>query len=254
MATFGASNTTTITFSSATFFISTIQPAPARLHIHSTLGPTPLEIDGTGIVNNSLNRLTLSNSGPGGTFFRRNASTAGDTIINNTSTGFTEFAGTSTAGTALIVLNSTGAATTFFKVETSTAGSRDDHHSIRARSRSLTMRARWMNRDDATVITNSGGTTLFQNTASAPAGRNSSPTLAASSIFPPVFHRNDGWLDRGGGETTFSGSKSSHRRLERISQHRRQRSSPSRMEGLAAGRAARLSRKVGTGTLDPFRQ
>jgi hypothetical protein len=136
-ATFGASNTTTITFSSATF-ISTIQLNAGAPAYTFDIGPNSLEIDGTGIVNNSLNRLTLSNSGPGGTFFV-NASTAGDTIINNTSTGFTEFAGTSTAGTALIT-NSTGA-TTFF-VETSTAGA-------------------------ATITTNSGSFTEFNDASTA---------------------------------------------------------------------------------------
>ena len=156
-ATFGASNTTTITFSSATF-ISTIQLSAGAPAYTFDIGPNSLEIDGTGIVNNSLNRLTLSNSGPGGTFFV-NASTAGDTIINNTSTGFTEFAGTSTAGTALIT-NSTGA-TTFF-VETSTAGAA----TITTNSGSFTEFNDASTAGDATVITNSGGTTLFQNTAS----------------------------------------------------------------------------------------
>ena len=156
-ATFGASNTTTITFSSATF-ISTIQLNAGAPAYTFDIGPNSLEIDGTGIINNSLNRLTLSNSGPGGTFFV-NASTAGDTIINNTSTGFTEFAGTSTAGTALIT-NSTGA-TTFF-VETSTAGAA----TITTNSGSFTEFNDASTAGDATAITNSGGTTLFQNTAS----------------------------------------------------------------------------------------
>jgi autotransporter-associated beta strand protein len=156
-ATFGASNTTTITFSSATF-IGTIQLNAGAPTYTFDIGPNFLEIDGTGIVNNSSNRLTLSNSGPEGTFFV-NASTAGDTIINNTSTGFTEFAGTSTAGTALIT-NSTGA-TTFF-VETSTAGAA----TITTNSGSFTEFNDASTAGDATVITNSGGTTLFQNTAS----------------------------------------------------------------------------------------
>ena len=156
-ATFGASNTTTLTFSSGTF-IGTIQLNAGAPGYTFDVGPNFLEVDGTGIVNNSSNRLTLSNSGPEGTFFV-NASTAGDTIIRNTSTGFTEFAGTSTAGTAFIT-NSTGA-TTFF-VETSTAGAA----TITTNSGSFTEFNDASTAGDATVITNSGGTTLFQNTGS----------------------------------------------------------------------------------------
>ena len=105
-ATFGASNTTSLTFSSVDTIIGSMQfnaGAPA----YSFAVSSALEFNGAGIVNNSANAPAINNAGGGGTFFE-NASTAGNAIITTNGSGsFVEFANASTAGSASIT-NSTG--------------------------------------------------------------------------------------------------------------------------------------------------
>ena len=156
-AIFDASNRTTISFSSGTF-VGALQFNAGAPAYSFDISSTFLEIDGTGIINNSSNRPTLTNTGTStGTFFA-NTSTAGNAIIVNQSAGFTEFANSSTAGTATITNNS--GSTTFF-VDTSSAG----NATITTNSGAFTEFNNSSTAGAATVITNSGGITAFQNTA-----------------------------------------------------------------------------------------
>ena len=120
-AIFGASNTTTITFSSGAD-IGTIQLNAGAPAYTFDISNSALVITGTGIVNNSSNSPTLNNIGPEGTFFL-GTSTADNAIIINQaqSGGFTEFANSSTAGNATITATGSGTGATFF-VDTATAG------------------------------------------------------------------------------------------------------------------------------------
>jgi outer membrane autotransporter protein len=123
-ATFGLSNTTTITFSAVTA-VGTLQfntGAPA--YTFDISSGTALLINGTGIVNNSSNSPTLSSSA----LIVFLGVTAGNAIIINF--GLTEFSSMSTAGNATITTNSGGVT---FITDISTGG-------------------------DARFITNAGGT------------------------------------------------------------------------------------------------
>ena len=173
-AIFGTSNTITLKFSEDTFIGKILLNDDANAYTFD-IASNFLAIDGTGIVNNSSNSLTLSNSGPSGTFFE-NASTAGNTStkINNISGGFTEFADTSSAGSALIT-NSGGGTTpaaTFF-VGASTA----DHSTIINADGGVTQFGGTSSEDGSDLctgctagfasITNNGGTTFFLTTSNA---------------------------------------------------------------------------------------
>jgi autotransporter-associated beta strand protein len=147
IATFGASNTTTITIDFLAYTgntggatVSTLQfnlGAPAYsfyVYINTNL-------TGTGIINNSSNSPTFIIAGAGNLHFE-NSSTAGNAIINNAaaplgSPGYTAFENTSTAGNATITTNNGGF--TYFE-DSSTAG-------------------------NAVITTNNGGSTVFVNAA-----------------------------------------------------------------------------------------
>jgi autotransporter-associated beta strand protein len=200
-ASFGASNTTSLTFSLPDTIIGSMQfngGAPA----YSFAVSTALEITGNGVLNNSSNAPTVNNSGGGGTFFE-NASTAGNATITNSGAGsFVEFSNTSTAGTANIN-NNTGGNTFFINAstaataiitnngagsftefgDTSTAGSATIINSngsstfftgsatagaanITTNSGSVLEFNNSSTAGNAVVITNGGGITAFQNTAS----------------------------------------------------------------------------------------
>ena len=160
-AIFGASNTTSITFSTDTA-VGTLQFDAGAPAYSFELSSNSLELTGTGIVNNSSNVTTINNTGPGGTFFL-NSSTAGNAAITNnvTNGGSVEFANTSTAGNATITNNGSGPGATFF-VDTSTAG----NATITNNGGAFVEFNDSSNAGSATVTTNSGSTTLFQNTAS----------------------------------------------------------------------------------------
>ena len=217
----------------AVTFISTIHLSAGAPAYTFDIGPL-MEIDGTSIeINNSLNRLTLSNSGPGGTFFV-NASTAGVAVINNTSTGFTESRGYEHK----LALRSspTVPARPRFSLKRALLGPRRSPPT-RARSRSLTMRARPATPPLSPTLAGP----LSSKTRRRAARRNSSPTLAASSIFPSCLPPERRPARSRGRETTFSARKLSPS-ARTISAPTSAESSP--MEGLAAGRAARLSKWV----------
>jgi autotransporter-associated beta strand protein len=180
-ATFGASNTTSLTFSSNATTIGTLQfqaGAPA----YTFTVTNALDITGTGIVNNSSGALIIddfNNSHNFGTFFQ-NGSTAANAIINNTA-GYIEFAQSSTAACATITNTAQGAA---FFVNTSTAGNANittngantftefsdastaSNAIITAGNGGTIFFLDSSTADNATVTTNAGGTTAIQNTAS----------------------------------------------------------------------------------------
>jgi outer membrane autotransporter protein len=108
-ASFGASATTSLTFSATTTNINTLQfgaGAPAyTFTINQVVAGQTLNISGTGIVNNSSFAPTFTISGINapviGVLNFNNSSTAGNAIINN-SGGLVSFNNTSSAGTANI--------------------------------------------------------------------------------------------------------------------------------------------------------
>ena len=105
-ASFGASTRTTLTFSSSTS-INTIQlNAGAPAYTFSVTGANELDINGSGIINNSSNAPTFSASG-GSASMLFNAGTAGNAIINNTGSRFV-FSNSSSAGAANITNSSGG--------------------------------------------------------------------------------------------------------------------------------------------------
>jgi len=135
-ATFGASNTTTITFSGLHTSVGTLQFNAGAPAYSFNLSGFALTITGTGIVNNSSNRPTFTTTNGGGTEFV-NTSTAGTAIITTNIGALTFFHDSSTAGSATIT-NNFDAATVF--VNTSTAGT-------------------------ATITTNDGGGTFFNDSS-----------------------------------------------------------------------------------------
>jgi fibronectin-binding autotransporter adhesin len=103
IASFGASNTTSLTFSTSTT-VDTFQFNPGAPAYSFGLNGHFLEFTGAGIVNNSSNAPTINAFG----FLQfDNNATAGNAIINNTP-GSTSFSGFSTAGTATITTSGGG--------------------------------------------------------------------------------------------------------------------------------------------------
>ncbi|MBV9875395.1 MAG: autotransporter domain-containing protein [Verrucomicrobia bacterium] len=157
-AIFAASNTTNITFSADTS-VGAFQfnaGAPAYSFSISPNATNHLHFTGAGIVNNSSNLPTLTNTG-NEIFFVSNSS-AGNAIIVNQSAGQLEFENNSNAGTATITNNS-GSDTIF--VSGSSAGSA----TITINSGAFTEFQDSSTANNATVITNSGGTTGIEDTA-----------------------------------------------------------------------------------------
>ena len=152
-ATFGASNTTTITFSNDAS-VGTLQfnaAAPAysfRISNFSTL-----TISGVGIVNNSSNSPTFSApGGSSGSLSFAGGSMAGNaTIVEDSNLG-TDFFNTSSAGNAAITTNG---AHTFFN-DASTAG-----NAAITINNGLTAFFDSSTAGSATITSNSGGTDFF---------------------------------------------------------------------------------------------
>jgi autotransporter-associated beta strand protein len=159
-AIFGASNTTSLTFSAADTVIGSMQfnaGAPA----YSFAVSSALEFNGAGIVNNSANAPIINNSGGGHTFFE-NASTAGNAIITTNGAGSAvEFANASMAGSASIT-NSTGGGAFF--VNTSTAG---NAAIVNNGSGSLTEFSDTSTAGSASITNSTGGGAFFVNTSTA---------------------------------------------------------------------------------------
>ena len=121
IATFNASNLTTITFSIATF-VNTLQfdvAAPA----YSFNLTNDLTLNGTGILDNSVHPPTFATNARFIQF--SNTSTAGDAVIAINPGGITDFENATTAGSASIT---NAGLTEFFNV--STAGNATNHHQL----------------------------------------------------------------------------------------------------------------------------
>src|SRR5271165_3994577 len=208
-ATFGASNTTTITFSGLHTSVGTLQFNAGAPAYSFNLSGFALTITGTGIVNNSSNRPTFTNANGGGTEFV-NTSTAGTATITNNIGSLTFFYDSSTAGTATITSNF-DAATVF--VNTSTAGA-------------------------ATITTNNGGATFFNDSSTGGQARfitNAAGILDISSL-------SSGGMTAGsieGAGTYRLGSKALTVGLNNLS---------TEVSGSVVGMGGALI-KVGTGTL-----
>ncbi|MEA2891646.1 MAG: hypothetical protein QOI05_2439, partial [Bradyrhizobium sp.] len=152
-ASFGASGTTSLTFSTGTT-VDTFQFNPGAPAYTFDLNGHFLEFTGAGILNNSSNAPTIN---PFGLLQFDNTATAGNAIINNTP-GSTTFTGFSTAGTATIT-NSGGGLLSF--TDSSAAGSA----TITTNAGSLTQFFANSDGGNARFITNGSGIVDFSSTA-----------------------------------------------------------------------------------------
>jgi autotransporter-associated beta strand protein len=152
-ASFGASGTTSLTFSTGTT-VDTFQFNPGASAYTFGLNGHFLEFTGSGIVNNSSNAPTINALG---LLQFDNTATAGNAIINNTP-GSTTFTGFSTAGTATIT-NSGGGLLSF--TDSSNAGSA----TITTNAGSLTQFSANSDGGNARFVTNAGGIVDFSSTA-----------------------------------------------------------------------------------------
>jgi hypothetical protein len=117
-ATFGLSNTTSLTFSAASTTVSTIQFNAGAPAYTFTVGNQVVTVAGTGVVDNSSNKPTFVVSGNSATFGLSftNAATAGDANINvNTAltannAALLQFFNTASAANATITLTGIGQA------------------------------------------------------------------------------------------------------------------------------------------------
>jgi len=196
-ATFGASNTTSLTFSSNATVIGTLQFQAGAPAYTLTTGANALDINGVGIVNNSSSALIIANinntNNNFGTFFQGTStaantiihdiggyvefafsSTAANATITNTAQGAAFFANTSTAGNANITTSGVNTLTAFS--DTSTAG----NSNISTSNGATTYFLGSSTAGNATVATNAGGTTAIQATAS---GGNAQFITNAGGIF-----------------------------------------------------------------------
>jgi autotransporter-associated beta strand protein len=153
VASFGASGTTSLTFSTGTT-VDTFQFNPGAPAYTFGLNGHFLEFTGTGIVNNSSNAPTINASG---LLQFDSTATAGNAIINNTP-GSTSFTGFSTAGTATIT-NSGGGLLSF--TDSSNAGSA----TITTNAGSLTQFFANSDGGNARFVANGTGIVDFSSTA-----------------------------------------------------------------------------------------
>jgi fibronectin-binding autotransporter adhesin len=151
-ASFGASGTTSLTFSTGTT-VDTFQFNPGASAYTFDLNGHFLEFTGSGIVNNSSNAPTINAFG---LLQFDNTATAGNAIINNTP-GSTTFTGFSTAGTATIT-NSGGGLLSF--TDSSNAGSA----TITTNAGSRTQFSANSDGGNARFVTNAGGIVDFSST------------------------------------------------------------------------------------------
>jgi autotransporter-associated beta strand protein len=150
-ATFGASNTTTITFPRFTTIVDTlsfIPGAPAYTFVMSTTGALLIN---AGIVNNSSNAPTFIATNGDINFSR----TADNSIITNGVAGVTSFNG-GTAGTATIT-NINGGQTQF-----PTFSSTDDASIINTNGGQTIFTGRFASAGNATITNAGGGLTTFE--------------------------------------------------------------------------------------------
>jgi outer membrane autotransporter protein len=198
VATFGASDTTSITFITYDSIGALQFNAGAPAYSFSFTKGNGLAIDGVGVINNSANKPTFSITSTGlvGLFFTQ-ASTAANSVIKTSNGGIVEFGLTSTAGTATIsntgsgitkfankstaasavVTNSGEGETNFY--ETSTAG----NAVITNTGEGFTNFYNTSTAGNAAIINGNNGETQFFNTSTAGSSAitvNSRATLAFS--------------------------------------------------------------------------
>jgi autotransporter-associated beta strand protein len=152
-ASFGSSNTTSITLINAAVLVGTIQ-FNARAPTYSFNIDGTIVLTGTGIINNSSNAPTFS-AASGGLEFD-NTSTAGNAVLITTGQGHMDFLNTSTAGNAMIT-NDNGGSTRF--QDTSTAG----NATITNNNGGFTGFHDASTAGNATITTNNGGVTRFND-------------------------------------------------------------------------------------------
>ena len=217
IATFDASNVSSLTFSAPTTSIGTIQfnvGAPA--YSFSVLSQT-LNVTGTGIYNNSSNAPGITINSGGLTQFQ-NASTAADALITVNSGGALQFQNTGTAGTATINANS-GASVTFLNSSTGgqarfisnsggtvsisglsaagmTAGSIEGGGNYILGSRAFTVGSNNLNTAVSGVVSGTSGSLLKVGTGTL--------TLSGANTYTGGTTINGGTLQLGDGGTTGS--------------------------------------------------
>src|SRR5271157_4463189 len=244
-ATFGVSNTTTITFSANNTSVGTLQfNAGAPTYNFTVNQLLTLTINGNGIVNDSSNlpRLDVEGFVPAaGAVLLADVSfssgTAGNAAITTNVAGFTAFANTSTAGNAAITTNSAGF-TAF--ANTSTAG----NAAITTNSSGGTVFANASTAGNATITTNSDGITEFRDTST---GGSARFITNAGGIFD-VSQLTSGGMTVGsieGAGTYFLGSKTLTVGLNNLSTV----VSGTIADGSIAGGVRGMLIKEGTGTL-----
>ena len=160
-AIFGASNTTTITFSNSAS-VGALKFNPGAPTYSFNLSSSLLTITGTGIVNLSSNSPTFSTIGNLDRLNFHGGSTAGNATVTNNPVGITNFFDTSTAGTATITNN--GGITRF--INASTAGNATIINNNGGTGRLSVIRTA----GTATITKNAatqGGETQFLNTSTA---------------------------------------------------------------------------------------
>jgi autotransporter-associated beta strand protein len=123
-ATFGTSNTTSLTFSAVSESVGALQFNAGASAYTFALTANQLTVNGAGIVNNSSNAPTFSLDGSNpvtqSMLNFRNAATAGNANINATNAAFIQFFNTSSAASATFTLTTAG---TLLFNDSSTAGS-----------------------------------------------------------------------------------------------------------------------------------
>jgi autotransporter-associated beta strand protein len=218
-ATFGFSNTPTVSFSASAAVDTIVFAGGAPAYTLSQLNPAlSVEIGangGPGIVNNSGVQHTFNN---GGLLLFHNG-TAADLIINNT--GAVSFDNASNAGTATITNSGVGL---FFSINSSAASA-----TITTDSGGLTQFTGNATAGNARLIANTGGTVDFSGTL----GPNGDGRISAGSIASDPF----GVFSLGSNQLTVGSNNESTTVFGRINDG-----------GSLGGTGASLV-KVGTGTL-----
>jgi uncharacterized protein with beta-barrel porin domain len=193
---FGASNTTTITFSSSTN-LDTFQFNAGAAAFTFMPGANHLAFSGVGIVNNSGAAQTFLNDAGDGiatlTFF--NASTAGNATITNTNGAGIFFGDASTAGGATIT--NSGGSTSF------TNGSMAGTATITNNSGGHTQFNHASTGGTATIINNSGGLTDFLDTSTAGSATIINNSGGAARFFGTSTAGDGVIVNENGGRTRF---------------------------------------------------
>ena len=195
-ASFGASNTTTLSLSSDVSLGSLQFNAGAPAYSFDSTTSSVLTLTGAGIVNNSSNAPTFTTSNGSRLYaiFFRNASTAADAVIANTANGAqggTYFYNASTAGSATIS-NYNGGVTSFMDAASAGSATITNHTSVMQFFGTSTA-------GNATITNTFAGTTVF--TAHSTAG---SATITNDTFGSTLFIAGVGELSTAGSATIIN--------------------------------------------------